>query len=85
MINVQILFLVIVNLKYYVCYIRETLLGKHAKPNQPTQYVFYDRVFVITMIVITEFDCICRAVLIPVGALILYICRSQKFLKNLNP
>jgi len=45
-------------LKYSVCYNREILLGKHAKPNQSTQYVRYNRVFVITVIVITELDCI---------------------------
>jgi len=56
--NDQILFVVTVNFKYSVCYNRETLLGKHAKPNQPTLYVCYNRVFVITVIVITEFDCI---------------------------
>ncbi len=55
--NDQILFVVTVNLKYSVCYSRETLLEKHAKPNQPTQYVCHNRVFVITVIVITEFDC----------------------------
>jgi len=37
--NVQILFIVTVNLKYSVCYKRETLFGKHVKPNQSTQYV----------------------------------------------
>ncbi len=56
--NVRISFVVTVNLKYYVCYNSETLLGKHAKPNQPTKYVRYNGVFVITVIVITEFDCI---------------------------
>jgi len=45
--NVQILFVVTVNLKYSVCYNREILLGKHAKTYQPTQYVRYNRVFVI--------------------------------------
>ncbi len=51
--NVRILFVVTMNLKYYVCYNRKTLLGKHAKPNQPTQYVHFNCVFVITVIVIT--------------------------------
>ncbi len=51
--NVQILIVVTVNLIYYVSYNRETLLGKHAKPNQLTQYVFN-----ITVNFITEFDCI---------------------------
>ncbi len=53
---------VTVNLKYSVCYNSDTLLGKHAKPNQPTQYVRYNSIFVITVIVITvivitEFAC----------------------------
>jgi len=42
---------------YFVCYNREILLIKYAKPNQTTQFVRYNRVFVITVIVITEFDC----------------------------
>jgi len=46
--NDKILFVVTANLKYSVCYNHEALLGKHAKPNQPTQYVRYNRVFVIT-------------------------------------
>ena len=56
--NIQILFVVTVNFKYSVRYNREILLGKHAKPNQLTQFVRNNRVFVITVIVITEFDCI---------------------------
>jgi hypothetical protein len=55
--NVQILF-VTMNFKCSVCYNRETLLGKHAKPNESTQFVRNNRVFVMTMIVITECDCI---------------------------
>ncbi len=46
--NDQILFLVTVNLKYSFCYNCETLLEKHAKRNQQTQYVCYNRVLVIT-------------------------------------
>jgi len=53
--NIQILFVVTVNFKYYVRYNREILLGKHAKPNQLTQYVR----IVITVIIINEFDCSC--------------------------
>ncbi len=45
------------NFKYYVRYKREISLAKHAKPNQSTQCVRYNRVFAITVIVITEFDC----------------------------
>jgi hypothetical protein len=37
--------------------ISEILLVKHAKPNQPAYFVRYYRVFVVTVIVITEFDC----------------------------
>ncbi len=40
-----------------VRYNHEILPVKHAKPNQPTYFVRYNRVFVITVIVITEFDC----------------------------
>jgi hypothetical protein len=62
--NVQILFVVTVNFKCSVCYNRETLMGKHAKPNQSTQHVCNNRVLVITVIVITEFDCILKLFLI---------------------
>ncbi len=42
----------------FVHYNHEILLIKYAKPNQPTHFVLYNRVFVIiTVIVITEFDC----------------------------
>jgi hypothetical protein len=40
-----------------VRYNREILPVKHAEPNQPTNFIRYNRVFVITVIVITEFDC----------------------------
>ena len=40
-----------------VRYNHEIILIKHAKPNQVCYYVRYNRVFVITVIVITEFDC----------------------------
>ncbi len=40
-----------------VHYNHEILLIKHAKPNQLCYYVRYNRVFVITVIVKTEFDC----------------------------
>ncbi len=39
-----------------VCYKSEILPIKHAKPNQPTDFVRYNRIFVITVVVITEFD-----------------------------
>ncbi len=55
--NDHILFIVTKNFKYSVCYNRETFLGEHAKPNQPTQYVCQSLVFVITVIVVTGFDC----------------------------
>ncbi len=61
--NVRILFIVNVNFKNYVCYNRETELGKHAKLNQSTQFVCNKRVFVTTIIVITEFGCIYIALL----------------------
>ncbi len=50
---------VILAVKYgkFVCYIHEIVMIKHAEPNQACYFVRYNRVFVITMIVITEFDC----------------------------
>ena len=56
--NIPILFTVTVNFKYSIRYNHETLLVKHAKPNQLTQFVSNNCVFVITVIAITEFDCI---------------------------
>jgi hypothetical protein len=35
-------------------------LVNYAKPNQEIDFVRYNREFVITVIVITEFDCICN-------------------------
>jgi len=46
-----------VNFKKFVCYNHEGPLIKHAEPNQTTQFVRYNRVFAVTMFVITEFDC----------------------------
>ncbi len=56
------------NFNYCVCYsrdfdkniryIHEISLLKDAKPNQEVDFVRYNREFVITVIVITEFDCI---------------------------
>ncbi len=37
----------------------EISLIKYAKPNQRVHFVRYNREFVITVIVITEFDCSC--------------------------
>ncbi len=55
------------NFNYFVCYssdfnksvhyIHEISLIKDAKPNQEVDFVRYNREFVITVIVITEFDC----------------------------
>jgi hypothetical protein len=42
----------------FVRYFSKVLLVKHAKPNQPTYFVRYNRVFVVTVIFITEFDSI---------------------------
>ena len=41
-----------------VRYKHEILLRKDTKPNQKVEVVRYNREFVITVIVITEFDCI---------------------------
>jgi len=46
-----------VNFRIFVRYDHDILLIKHAKPNQATHFVRYIRVFVVTVIVITEFDC----------------------------
>ena len=42
---------------FFVRYKHETLCIKYAKPNQTSWFVRYNRVFAITVIVITEFDC----------------------------
>ncbi len=60
--NIQILFVVTMNFKYSVCYNRETLLGKHAKPNQLTQYVRNNQIFVKI-----EFCCSKRATTFALG------------------
>ncbi len=51
------LFVIAVNIKTFVRYKHEILLNKYAKPNQKAQVVRYNREFVITVIVITEFNC----------------------------
>jgi hypothetical protein len=45
------------DLNQNVRYIHEISLIKDAKPNQEVDFVRYNREFVITVIVITEFDC----------------------------
>ena len=40
-----------------VRYKHEIILLKHAEPNQVVEFVRYNRELVITVIVITEFDC----------------------------
>ncbi len=55
--NYTKLFVITVNFQKVVRYNHEDLLIKHAEPNQTTYFVRYNRVFVITVIVITEFDC----------------------------
>ena len=51
------MFVITVNFGKFVRYNHEDLLIKQAEPNQATHFVRYNRVFVITVIVITEFDC----------------------------
>jgi hypothetical protein len=46
------------NSAIFVRYSHEISLVKYAKPNQEIDFVRYNREFVITVIVITEFDCI---------------------------
>ena len=43
----------------FVRYKRGNLPLKRPKPTKRVQFVRYNRVFVITMFVITEFDCMC--------------------------
>ena len=51
------LFVIAVILNIFVRYKHELLLGNDAKPNQEHDFVRYNREFVVTVIVITEFDC----------------------------
>jgi len=51
------MFVIAVKFGKAVHYNHDILLIKHAKPNQLCYSVRYNRVFVITVIVITEFDC----------------------------
>ena len=51
------MFVITVNFEKVVRYKHEVFLIKHAEPNQATNFVRCNRVFVITVIVITEFDC----------------------------
>ncbi len=62
LLNFQVLFVVAVKLSNFDRYKRESLLKKDAKPNQDVKFVRYNRELVITVIVITEFDCICFSV-----------------------
>jgi hypothetical protein len=54
------MFVIAVKFGKTVRYNHEIILIKHAKPNQLCYSVRYNRVFVITVIVITEFDCILK-------------------------
>jgi len=55
--TVQILFVKTVNFQKVVRYKHEISLRKDVKPNQKVELVSYNREFVVTVIVITEFDC----------------------------
>ncbi len=44
-------------LGYFLRYNHEISLVNYAKPNQEIDFVRYNREFVITVIVITKFDC----------------------------
>jgi hypothetical protein len=52
------LFVITVNWVIFVRYNHEISLVNYAKPNQEIDFVRYNLEFVITVIVITEFDCI---------------------------
>ena len=54
----MIVFVIAVKWKKSVSYKHEISLIKDAKPNQEVDLVHYNRELVITVIAITEFDCI---------------------------
>jgi hypothetical protein len=54
------LFVITVILIIFVRCKHEVLMINYAKPNQKVDFVRYNREFVITVIVITEFDCILK-------------------------
>ncbi len=66
--KVQILFVITVNFQKVVRYKHEISLRKDAKPNQKVELVRYNREFVVTVIVITEFDCIRLTIFATVAA-----------------
>ncbi len=51
------LFVIAVILRKSVCHKHEISLIKDARPNQEVDFVRYKHEFVVTVIVITEFDC----------------------------
>ena len=55
--KISTLFVITVIFKKFVRYNHEIYMIKYAKPNQTTYFVHYNRMFVINVIVITEFDC----------------------------
>jgi hypothetical protein len=55
--NLIFLFVMTVICVIFVRYDHEISLVNYAKPNQEFNFVRYNREFVITVIVITEFDC----------------------------
>jgi len=52
------LFVIAVNFQNVVWYNHEISLRKDAKPNQKVELVRYNRELIVTVMVITEFDCI---------------------------
>jgi hypothetical protein len=52
------MFVISVKIGKVVRYNHENILLKHAKPNQVWYFVRHSRVFIITVIVIIEFECI---------------------------
>ncbi len=55
--KIKVLFVITVISQKFVHYKHEILLKKYAKPNQEANFVRYNHEFVITVIVIIEFDC----------------------------
>ncbi len=56
--NFNFLFVITVILIFFARYKHEISMVNYAKPNQTIDVVRYSREFAITVIVITEFDCI---------------------------
>ncbi len=66
------MFIITVIWVIFVCYNHKMSLVNYAKPNQEINFVCYNCEFVITVIVITVFDCICKLSMLQVISLKIY-------------